>query len=86
MHHSLLPEQEQIILHVRLYETAKVALCYPKVETPLTQGAQTYALDTRHLYHPEPPPTVNPPLPASFRIDVEEVTENHHQPETPLNG
>jgi hypothetical protein len=56
-----------------LYETPNIAFRYPKVETPLTEGAQTYTLDIRHLYHPEPPPILNPPLPASFRIDVEQV-------------
>jgi hypothetical protein len=56
-----------------LYETPKIGLRYPKVETPLNQDAQTYTLDIHHLYHPEPPPILNPPLPASFRINVEQV-------------
>jgi hypothetical protein len=56
-----------------LYETPKIALDYPKVETPLTQDAQIYNLEVHHLYHPESPPILNPPLPASFRIDVEQV-------------
>ena len=47
--------------------------CYPKVDNPLTQDAQVYYLDTRHLYHPEPPSILNPPLPASFRIHVEQI-------------
>jgi hypothetical protein len=56
-----------------LYETPKIGARYPRVNTPLAQGTQVYHLDTRHLYRPETPPILNPPLPASFRIDVEEI-------------
>ena len=56
-----------------LYETPKIGPRYPRVDNPLAQGTQVYHLDTRHLYHPEPPPILNPPLPASFRIDVEQI-------------
>jgi hypothetical protein len=36
-----------------LYETPKISQSYPRVETPLSQEAQVYNLDIRHLYHPE---------------------------------
>ena len=56
-----------------LYETPKIGTRYPRVDNPLAQGTQVYHLDTGHLYHPETPPILNPPLPASFRIDVEAI-------------
>ena len=56
-----------------LYETPKIGSCYPRVDNPIIQGAQVYHLDTIHLYHPESPSILNPPLPASFRIDVEQI-------------
>jgi hypothetical protein len=56
-----------------LYETPKIGPRDPKVDNPLAQGTQVYHLDTRHLYRPEPLPILNPPLPASFRIDVEQI-------------
>ena len=40
-----------------LYETPKIGPRYPKVDNPLAQGTQVYHIDTRHLYHPEPPPS-----------------------------
>jgi hypothetical protein len=56
-----------------LYETPKIGPRYPRVDNPLAQGTQVYHLDITHLYHPEPPPVLNPPLPASFRFDVEQI-------------
>jgi hypothetical protein len=56
-----------------LYETPKIGAHYPRVNNPLAPGTQVYHLDTCHLYHPEPPPILNPPLPASFRIDIEQI-------------
>ena len=56
-----------------VHETPKIGYHYPKVNTPLAQGTQVYNLDTGCLYDPEPIPTLNPPLPASFRIDIEQI-------------
>jgi len=58
---------------VVVYETPKIGGRYPKVNIPLAQGIQVYNLDTGHLYDPEPIPNLNPPLPASFRIDIEQI-------------
>jgi hypothetical protein len=54
-----------------LYESPKTRPHYPRVDNPIAQDTHVYHLDTRHLYNPEPTPILNPPLPASFRIDVE---------------
>ena len=56
-----------------LYETPKIGRRYTRVDSPLAEGNQVHHLDTRHLYHPEPPPILDPPLPASFRIDAEQI-------------
>jgi hypothetical protein len=56
-----------------VYETPKIGARYPKVDTPLAQGTRFYDLDTGCLYDPEPIPNLNPPLPASFRIDIEQI-------------
>jgi len=56
-----------------LYETPKIGDRYPRINNPLAQGTQVYHLETSHLYRPETPPILNPPLPALFRIDVEEI-------------
>jgi hypothetical protein len=61
-----------------VYETPKVGSLYPVVVNPLAAGAnfngtQFFELDMRHLYFPEQPPILNPPLPASFRVDAEEI-------------
>ena len=56
-----------------VYETPKIGARYPKVNTPLTQGTEVYDLDTGCLYDPEPKPDLNPPLPESFRIDIEQI-------------
>ena len=55
------------------YETPKVRAHYPKVDTPLAQGMRAYNLDTDCLYDPESIPNLNPPLPASFLIDAEQI-------------
>jgi hypothetical protein len=56
-----------------LYETPKLTVRYPRVELPLAQGAQIYDLPTSHLYEPETLPILNPVLPASFRINIEQI-------------
>jgi len=56
-----------------LYETPKIGARYPRVNNPLAQGTQVYHLETSHLYRPETHPILNSPLPALFRIDVEEI-------------
>jgi len=56
-----------------LYETPKLGARYPRVEQPLAQVAQHYDLPTSHLYEPETPPILNPALPASFRINIEQI-------------
>jgi hypothetical protein len=56
-----------------LYETVKINNRYPLVQTPLPAGARICPIPTSHLYHPDPPPTLNPPLPASFLLDIEEM-------------
>jgi hypothetical protein len=56
-----------------LSETPKIGVRYPGVANPLTQGTQVYPLDTCLLYHPEPTRILNPPLPAAFRIDLEQI-------------
>jgi hypothetical protein len=60
-------------MYTVLYEIPKIGTRYPRVDNPLAQDIQIYHLETRHLYHPEPIPILNPPLPASFRIDVEQI-------------
>jgi hypothetical protein len=55
------------------YETPKLGARYPKVDTPLAQGTQVYNLDNSCFYDPEPIPNLNPPLPVSFRIDIEQI-------------
>ena len=55
-----------------LHETAKVNIRYPKVETPFV-GNTIWSLPTALLYHPEPVPVLNPPLPASFDFDVDRI-------------
>ena len=55
-----------------LHETAKVNNRYPKVETPLV-GNTLWSVPTPLLYHPEPVPVLNPPLPASFDFDVDRI-------------
>jgi hypothetical protein len=67
------PPGMQISPFLVAYETPTIGAHYPKVETPLTQRAQVYHLDTGCLYDPEPIPNLNPPLPASFRIDIEQI-------------
>jgi hypothetical protein len=56
-----------------VYETPQIGHHYPKVNIPLTLGTQDYHLDTGYLYDPEPIPNLNPPLPPSFRIDIEQI-------------
>ena len=56
-----------------VYETPKIGARYPRVNNPLAQGTEVYHLGTSHLYHPETPPILNPPLPASFAIDVDAI-------------
>jgi hypothetical protein len=56
-----------------VYETPKIRDYYPKVDTPLAQGTQVYNLDTGCLYDPEPIPNLNPPLPMSFPIDIDQI-------------
>ena len=56
-----------------VYETPKIGARYPKVDTPLAQGMWVYNLDTDCLYDPESIPNLNPPLPASFVIDAEQI-------------
>ena len=63
---SLSPPGMHIPPFVVVYET-------PKINTPLAQESQVYNLDTGHFYDPEPIPNLNPPLPVSFRIDIEQI-------------
>jgi len=56
-----------------LYETPKLGARYPILENPLAQGAQHYDLPTTHLYEPETPAILNPALPASLRINIEQI-------------
>jgi len=58
---------------VIVYETPQIRGRYPKFGTPLAQGTQFSNLDTSHLYDPEPISNLSPPLPASFRIDIEQI-------------
>jgi hypothetical protein len=53
------------------YETPKIGA--PRINNTLPYGTEVYNLDTVHLYSPETPPILNPPLPASFRIDLEAI-------------
>jgi hypothetical protein len=63
----------QIPPFIVVYETPKIGASYPKVDIPLAQGTRVYYLDTDCLYDPESIPNLNPPLPASFRIDAEQI-------------
>jgi hypothetical protein len=56
-----------------VYETPKTGARYPKVNNNLAQGTGSYDLDTTHLYYPETPLILHPPLPASFRIDMDAI-------------
>jgi len=56
-----------------VYETPQIGARYPKVNTPIAQGTQVYDLDTGCLYDPQPIPDLNPRLPASFRINIEQI-------------
>jgi len=67
------PPGMQIPPFIVVYETPKIGDRYPKVDTPLAQGMRVYNLDTECLYDPESIPNLNPPLPASFLIDAEQI-------------
>jgi len=67
------PPGVHITPFVVVYETPKIGAHYPKVDTPLAPGSQVYNLATGCLYDPEPIPNLNPPLPALFRIDIEQI-------------
>jgi hypothetical protein len=56
-----------------LHLTPKIGPRYPLVNTAIPTGQQTWQIPTMHLYFPEPPPVLNPPLPASFDIDIEQI-------------
>jgi len=56
-----------------LYETPKIGAPYPRVELALAHGTQICDLPISHLYHPETTPILNPILPVSFRINVEQI-------------
>ena len=58
---------------IAVYETPQIGAHYPKVDTPLAQGTRVYNLNTGCLYDPESIPNLNPPLPESFRIDIEQI-------------
>jgi hypothetical protein len=45
---------------------------YQRVEVPL-QGNTIWSIPTHLLFHPEPIPVVQPPLPATFEVDVERL-------------
>jgi hypothetical protein len=55
-----------------IHETVKIDNCYPKVEDPLV-GNTVWSVPTALLYHPEPIPVLNPPLPVSFDFDVDRI-------------
>jgi len=67
------PPGMHIPAFVVVYETPKIGGRYPKVNSPLAQGTEVYDLDAGHFYDPEPIPNLNPPLPASFRINIEQI-------------
>jgi len=67
------PPGMQIPPFIVVYETPKIGARNPKVDTPLAQGMRAYNLDTDCLYDPESIPNLNPPLPASFLIDAEQI-------------
>lgn len=56
-----------------VYETPKIGAHYPNVDRAPAQGMRVFNPDTGCLYDPEPIPNLNPPLPASFRIDIEQT-------------
>jgi hypothetical protein len=66
------PGLAQIIRRAQCYETPKLGARNPRVEHPLAQGAEHYDFPTSYLYEPEKSPILNPALPASFRINIEE--------------
>jgi hypothetical protein len=60
---------------VLLFETAKVNGRYPLVNNRVSAANNNHLwpLPMHHLYHPQPVPTLNPPLPAQFDIDIESI-------------
>jgi len=55
-----------------LHETAKANIRYPNVEAPLV-GITPWSVPTALLYHPDPVPVLNPPLPASFDFGLDRI-------------
>jgi len=60
---------------VVLFETAKVNGRYPLVNTRISAAYNNniWPLAIHHLYHPQPVPILNPPLPAQFDINIEAI-------------
>jgi hypothetical protein len=56
-----------------LFETAPVNSRYPRVDHPLPAQSSIWHIPTTHLYWPEAIPTINPPLPQNFDLNIEEI-------------
>jgi hypothetical protein len=66
---TMVPEYPPAIIVGETQKTADNK--YPNVNLPIPPNISTWSVPTSLLFHPEPVPVMNPPLPPSLDINIE---------------